>query len=128
MAKKQTGGDGAAASNGNGEMLRAPAEVLYAEELEALIATDGHDKPPGWKMSARVGEGETRRSGDRDRRRPTVDEGCGVATRHTAKPCAVCPPAHNGMGRVTNMAAAASTNSASAAGSGIAINVTWPVV
>jgi MoxR-like ATPase len=35
-------------------MLRAPAEVLYAEELEQLATTDTHDRPPGWRMSARA--------------------------------------------------------------------------
>ena len=34
-------------------ILRAPAEVLYAEEIEALIKEDKHDRPPGWQMSAR---------------------------------------------------------------------------
>jgi MoxR-like ATPase len=48
---KKTGTDGAAASGG---MLRAPAETLYAEELEALIAEDKHERPPGWRMSARA--------------------------------------------------------------------------
>ncbi len=36
------------------EMLRAPAEVLYAEELEQLIKTDTHPKPPNWRMSPRA--------------------------------------------------------------------------
>src|SRR6478736_6672026 len=35
-------------------ILRAPAEVLYAEELDQLAKTDSHPKPPGWKMSARA--------------------------------------------------------------------------
>lgn len=35
-------------------MLRAPAEVVYAEELDHLIRTDGHPRPPGWRMSARA--------------------------------------------------------------------------
>ncbi len=35
-------------------MLRAPAEVLYAEEIEALTRADRHDRPPGWNMSARA--------------------------------------------------------------------------
>jgi hypothetical protein len=48
---KKTGTDGAATSGG---MLRAPAETLYAEELEALIAEDKHERPPGWRMSARA--------------------------------------------------------------------------
>jgi MoxR-like ATPase len=53
MAKKQTSPE----SNGSGSqggMLRAPAETLYAHEIEALIAEDKHEKPPGWKMSARA--------------------------------------------------------------------------
>jgi MoxR-like ATPase len=54
MPKKKPTDDDAAASNGDGRMLRAPAEVLYAEELDALIQDDKHDKPPGWKMSARA--------------------------------------------------------------------------
>src|SRR5207302_4353115 len=37
-----------------GGMLRAPAEVLYAEELEQLARTDTHDRPPGWNLSARA--------------------------------------------------------------------------
>ncbi|QEL20135.1 ATP-binding protein [Limnoglobus roseus] len=37
-----------------GNMLRAPAEVLYAEELEQLAKTDTHPKPPNWKMSPRA--------------------------------------------------------------------------
>lgn len=35
------------------KMLRAPAEVLYAEELEQLIKEDKYPKPPGWRMSPR---------------------------------------------------------------------------
>ena len=34
--------------------LRPAAEVLYAEEIEALIANDKNEKPPGWKMSPRA--------------------------------------------------------------------------
>ena len=60
MAKKKSDdADHAAAGtsashNGSSEMLRAPAEVLYAEEIETLIHEDRFDKPPGWKMSARA--------------------------------------------------------------------------
>ncbi|HUE71140.1 MAG TPA: AAA family ATPase [Pirellulaceae bacterium] len=53
MAKKPTSGNGAAAG-GSGGMLRAPAESLYAEEIAALIENDKHERPPGWKMSARA--------------------------------------------------------------------------
>jgi MoxR-like ATPase len=38
----------------NGGMLRAPAEVLYAEELEQLARDDKHPRPPGWKLSPRA--------------------------------------------------------------------------
>jgi MoxR-like ATPase len=53
MAKKSAP---EAAANGNGKpgMLRAPAETLYAQELEALIAEDKHERPPGWRMSPRA--------------------------------------------------------------------------
>jgi MoxR-like ATPase len=56
MAKKQSAADGATATKSNGQpgVLRAPAESLYAHELEALIAEDKHESPPGWKMSARA--------------------------------------------------------------------------
>lgn len=50
MAKKTTSSE----SNGHGGMLRAPAESLYAEEIAALIENDKHERPPGWKMSARA--------------------------------------------------------------------------
>lgn len=35
------------------DVLRAPAETLYAEELAALKAADRETPPPGWKLSAR---------------------------------------------------------------------------
>lgn len=57
MAKKKPDATDTAApappSSTNG-MLRAPAEVLYAEELEQLAKTDTHPRPPGWKLSARA--------------------------------------------------------------------------
>ncbi len=42
-------------SNGTSRdnVLRQPAEVQYAEELDALIKADQHDKPTGWRMSPR---------------------------------------------------------------------------
>jgi hypothetical protein len=68
-------------------------------------------------MSARAGEGETRRRGDKETRRPAVDERCGIGRFEHKR------------GRwATNIAAAASRNSTSAAGSGMAVSVTWPVV
>src|SRR5438105_243152 len=38
----------------NGDVLRAPAEELYADELAALIREDKDEKPPGWRMSPRA--------------------------------------------------------------------------
>jgi MoxR-like ATPase len=55
MAKKQTAASpNASETNGQGDILRAPAEVLYAEEIEALIADDKYPRPPGWQMSPRA--------------------------------------------------------------------------
>lgn len=34
--------------------LRPPAETTYAEEIEALVASDAHERPAGWKMSPRA--------------------------------------------------------------------------
>jgi MoxR-like ATPase len=50
MAKKKPD---AAPPSANG-ILRAPAEVLYAEELEQLAKEDKHPRPPGWRMSPRA--------------------------------------------------------------------------
>lgn len=50
MAKKPASTDKAPTDG----ILRAPAEVLYAEEIEALIAEDKHERPPGWRMSPRA--------------------------------------------------------------------------
>src|SRR4029078_4373451 len=41
------------ASN-TGDILRAPAEELFAEEIAALIAEDKLERPPGWRMSPRA--------------------------------------------------------------------------
>lgn len=49
----ETDAGGGAASSA-GETLRAPAEVIFAHEINALIAADKHEKPPGWKMSPRA--------------------------------------------------------------------------
>ena len=59
MAKKKTDATepaaaATAAPAANGRMLRAPAEVLYAEELEQLAKTDTHPRPPGWNLSPRA--------------------------------------------------------------------------
>src|SRR5437870_4621246 len=36
------------------QMLRAPAEVLYAEEIELLVKEDKYERPRGWRMSPRA--------------------------------------------------------------------------
>lgn len=36
------------------EQMRQPAEVACADEIAALIETDTHGRPPGWKMSPRA--------------------------------------------------------------------------
>ena len=54
MAKKT---DAAAAETkpaGRTDILRAPAEVMFAHEIEALVAADKYERPPGWKMSPRA--------------------------------------------------------------------------
>ena len=55
MAKKKAAPRSNAKSGSqNGQMLRQPAEILYAEEIAALIQQDKHDKPAGWRMSPRA--------------------------------------------------------------------------
>ena len=57
MAKKKSDEVNGAATASNGvaqDILRAPAEVLYAEEIEHLCKEDKHPRPPGWKMSPRA--------------------------------------------------------------------------
>ena len=54
MAKKKPSDTDAASPVGTGSgSLREPAELLYAEELGALIAADRDPAPVGWKMSPR---------------------------------------------------------------------------
>ena len=53
MAKKKNPTPTGTDNIGTNGMLRQPAEVLYAEELDALIKADKHDKPTGWRMSPR---------------------------------------------------------------------------
>ncbi len=53
MAKKKTAAPRSASAT-NGNILRQPAEVQYAEELEALKKADKFDKPTGWQMSPRA--------------------------------------------------------------------------
>jgi MoxR-like ATPase len=40
--------------NTSPRMVRAPAEVVYAEELNALASADTNTKPPGWRLSPRA--------------------------------------------------------------------------
>lgn len=54
MAKKQDAATAIPNGNTNGSgMLRQPAEVLYAEEIDALIKAEQHPRPTGWRMSPR---------------------------------------------------------------------------
>ncbi|CAG0987250.1 putative protein YehL [Phycisphaerales bacterium] len=57
MAKRSTTGGDEQTASSNGAaaaVLRAPAEVLFAREIEAIIAADKFEKPPGWRMSPRA--------------------------------------------------------------------------
>src|SRR5262245_5685125 len=55
--RSSSGGEQPTGSNGSvaaGAVLRARAEVLFVREIEALIAADKHERPPGWRMSPRA--------------------------------------------------------------------------
>ena len=57
MAKRSTTDEqpkGAGGTGTSSAILRAPAEVQYARELDALIGADKHEKPPGWRLSPRA--------------------------------------------------------------------------
>src|SRR5215467_9687984 len=54
MAKKADLAVGPSMPATNGDVLRAPAEVMFSKEIEALAAADKYEKPPGWKMSPRA--------------------------------------------------------------------------
>lgn len=54
MAKKLDATAEASKPAGNGDVLRAPAEIMFAHEINALVAADKYEKPPGWKMSPRA--------------------------------------------------------------------------
>jgi MoxR-like ATPase len=55
MAKKndKTPEAAAAPPNANGDVLRLPAEVLFAEQLEALAQNEGDTPPMSWKLAPR---------------------------------------------------------------------------
>jgi MoxR-like ATPase len=59
MAKKSrataaTNSDGQPTPAPAGDVLRPPAEDLYADELRALAASDSGPRPPGWRLSPRA--------------------------------------------------------------------------
>ena len=56
MGKKKLSDENDTLDNGSSvsQSLRDPAEVQYRDELDALIATDKHERPPGWNMSPRA--------------------------------------------------------------------------
>jgi MoxR-like ATPase len=54
MAKKTDAAVGRPAPATNGDVLRAPAEVMFSQEIEALAAADKYERPPGWKLSPRA--------------------------------------------------------------------------
>lgn len=58
MAKRSSAAADEQTGNGSrgtaSTVLREPAEVLFAREIDAIIAADRHEKPPGWRMSPRA--------------------------------------------------------------------------
>ena len=54
MAKKTDSAVGLSTPATDGDVLRAPAEVMFSKEIEALAAADKYEKPPGWKLSPRA--------------------------------------------------------------------------
>jgi MoxR-like ATPase len=54
MAKKTTETETQAEPNGSHEMLREPAEVRYADQLEALRQNDPDTPPTPWRLSPRA--------------------------------------------------------------------------
>lgn len=61
MAKKKSeepaiGGNGIGngTTSASSNVLRAPAEELYAAELDAIAQADKYERPPGWQLSPRA--------------------------------------------------------------------------
>src|SRR5688572_25551527 len=55
MAKRRDSSDeDVMPATGNGDVLRAPAEMTFAREIDALAAADKHERPPGWRLSPRA--------------------------------------------------------------------------
>lgn len=53
MAKKKVAAKPAKPSGESGEVLREPAEIRYADQLEALRQNDGDTPPAAWRLSPR---------------------------------------------------------------------------
>jgi len=54
MATKKDAPKEEAGKNGGSDAQREPAERIFAHELEALLAADTHERPPGWRLSPRA--------------------------------------------------------------------------
>ncbi len=54
MAKKKMQDVDSSGTTATKEVLRAPAEELFAHEIEVLTEHDKHLRPPGWRMSPRA--------------------------------------------------------------------------
>ena len=54
MAKRTTKATTTEPDGNEADALRVPAETMFAGELDALIAADKHEVPPGWRMSPRA--------------------------------------------------------------------------
>ena len=54
MAKKKDSAEESMPAANHADVLRAPAETMFARELEALAAADKHERPPGWNLSPRA--------------------------------------------------------------------------
>ena len=54
MAKKKTAKSSGKSQTSSDGTLRLPAETMFAEEINALIAADKDPKPTGWQMSPKA--------------------------------------------------------------------------
>ncbi|MCB9949978.1 MAG: AAA family ATPase [Planctomycetaceae bacterium] len=54
MAKKKIASGKSDLASSSSDILRSPAELLYADELNALQASDTFARPPGWHLSPRA--------------------------------------------------------------------------
>ena len=53
-AEEETTALGGPSSSGGKAMLREPAEVIFAHEIEALMQADRGEKPVGWRLSPKA--------------------------------------------------------------------------